>query len=46
VTIVPQGDHLILRGTVSDEAQKKSFESSARQAAGNVRIENQITVSK
>jgi len=42
--ITPQGDHLVLKGTVSDESAKKSVLKTAKSAAGDVKIEDQLTV--
>jgi osmotically-inducible protein OsmY len=46
VRVVPQGQTLILRGSVSDATVRTSIEQAAQKAAGDVKIENQITLQK
>jgi len=46
VQVEPTGDHLVLKGEVNDKAAKKAVAEAAKAAAGDVRIDNQITVKK
>jgi len=45
VQVVPQGDRVVLRGSVNDDQMRQSFERAARRAVSSVPIENQIQVS-
>ena len=44
VAIVPQGDHLVLRGTVSDATAAQSVLDFAKSKAGDVKVESEIQV--
>jgi len=42
IQILPEGDHLVLIGNVSDEQAQKSAIAAAKKAAGNVRVESRL----
>jgi len=42
IQILPEGDHVVLIGNVSDEQAQKSAIAAAKKAAGNVRVESRL----
>lgn len=44
VRVSPEGQRLVLRGTVDDDATRRAVERAAQQAASGVTIDNQIQV--
>lgn len=44
VQVMAQGDGVVLKGTVVDSKAKMAMEKSAKTAAGDIKIDNQLTL--